>query len=289
MEKFFTQELMWMLGIAGVAGIGLMTLTGRFVAKAQGSFQPHLKRSVIYILVFMLVSALFALSGISVFFRNPGITYIVIQVLCILLAVVHIRGLKKYIRWTDNPRTFWLEILFTIVLIAFGYLSFILVFKFFNRDGYHYLMGTSLFWILIAMFVYRCFQLAIAIPVKVYSLWYYPLHQEIEDPDEDKLKHMLIISFMFQKKTGDTFFTNFRAKAPVDMEFGRLFYYFINDYNERHPNDKIQFTNQMGEPFGWSFYRKPKWYELNTYFVDAEKTFFANRIRENDVIVCLRN
>jgi Type VI secretion system, TssN len=72
------------------------------------------------------------------------------------------------------------------------------------------------------------------------------------------------------------------------MGFGQLFYYFINDYGERHPNNKIEFADNNAAPYGWIFYKKPRWYTINTIYIDAEKTFYANRIRENDVIVCHR-
>ncbi len=45
----------------------------------------------------------------------------------------------------------------------------------------------------------------------------------LEDPDENKLKNMLLISFEFQKGGTDHCFTNFRAKAPADMELRLLF------------------------------------------------------------------
>ncbi len=72
------------------------------------------------------------------------------------------------------------------------------------------------------------------------------------------------------------------------MELGELFYYFINDYNERHPQGQIMFSNGTGKPYGWMFYKKPKWYTILTTYMDSDKTIYLNRIRENDVIVCSR-
>jgi len=72
------------------------------------------------------------------------------------------------------------------------------------------------------------------------------------------------------------------------MELGELFYYFINDYNERHPLEHIQYVNGPGDPHGWMFYKKPKWYNILTRYMDADRTIFLNGIRENDVIVCIR-
>ena len=289
MEKLFTQEVIRMLGIVGFASLGFMMLIGRFINKARGSFQPYLKPTIFYLLVFMLVMSLFALVGLDAVFKRPGFIYIIAQLLCIGAGILHLQVLPRVIKWAGGEKTFWLEALFTLVLCGFGYMAFVLVFKLLNQDGYHFLMATCVIWVLIVQLVYETFRKALQIPVKVYKEWYYPLQTGIKDPDEEKMKHMLVISFQFQKKTTDSFFTNFRAKAPVDMEFGELFYFFINDYNERHPNGKIQYTNEKGEPYGWFFCRKPKWYQFGNGFIDDTKTFFANRIRENDVIVCLRN
>ena len=114
------------------------------------------------------------------------------------------------------------------------------------------------------------------------------MHEEVDDPDESKMKNMLVISFEFQKKPTDKYFTNFRAKAPADMEFGQLFYYFINDYNERHPKEQIEFVSDKGNAHGWIFYRKPRWYSIGTNYIEPENSFFINHIKENDVIVCSR-
>lgn len=72
------------------------------------------------------------------------------------------------------------------------------------------------------------------------------------------------------------------------MDFGELFYYFINDYNERHPHATISYSNETGMPSGWIFFKKPKWYTLFTKYIDSERTIFTNHIRENDIIMCIR-
>lgn len=288
MEKVFTQEIVRMLGVAGIAGFSLMALSGRFISKLRGSFMPYMKPTIIYVLVAVLIFGLIGFAGYADLFKRPGLIYILLQIICVIIGFLNLYYMPRYLKWSGAPRMFWVEVLFTVVVGLFGFMAFIIIFKWMNREGYHYLMASSILWIVIVKFIYHTFQKAIAIPVKVFNKWYYPLHMNMEDPDEDKMKHMLVISFMFQKKTTDDYYTNFRAKAPVDMEFGQLFYYFINDYNERHPNATIEYVNELGQPYGWTFYRKLKWYEFSTNYIDDRKTFFANRIRENDVIVCTR-
>jgi Type VI secretion system, TssN len=150
------------------------------------------------------------------------------------------------------------------VLAAFAFMGFVMVFSMFNREGYQFYIASSVLFFVLAYFIYATFIRAVSIPLKIYARWFYPVHEEVDDPDEDKLKNMLVISFEFQKKKEDQHYTNFRAKAPADMEFGQLFYYFLNDYNERHPNGKIEFLNEQSSPYGWIFYKKPRWYNLST-------------------------
>jgi hypothetical protein len=190
--------------------------------------------------------------------------------------------------WGKDKQTFVPDLIFTFIILLAGAICFMLAYRWLNREGLEISMMFSTLFFIIPLFVWHTFLSALAIPPKVLNQWYYPVHEPMEDPEESKLKNMLLISFEFQKNGQESFFTNFRAKAPVDMELGELFYYFINDYNERHPQGQIHFSNGTGKPYGWMFYKKPKWYTVMTTYMDSDKTIYLNRIRENDVIVCSR-
>lgn len=289
MEKLFSTELLRMLGILGLGGFSLMVIVSRIINKIRGDFQSYLRVSVIYILAASLFFAAIGFLGHPSVFINPMSSFIILQLLFILFGILHVYYLPKLLAWADDEKAFPVTMLFTIIVAIFGYMFFVVVFKWVNRDGYHYVAGASTLFFIIPLLVYRTFLKAIAIPPKILKQWYYPVNEEIQEPNDDKLKNMLVISFEFQKKSDEPHFTNFRAKAPRDMEFSQLFYYFINDYNERHPNGKIEFTEATNEPYGWIFYKKPRWYTINTVYIDTEKSFYANRVRENDVIVCRRS
>jgi hypothetical protein len=288
MSKIFSQQIMMMLGILGIASISIMSVLGVYIGKLRGNFAPYRKPTIIYILISVLVFATIGFAGFSLLFTRPTFTLIGCQIIFFILGLLHINLMHKYLKWSGDDKSFWYELIFTIVVAAFGFMGFIIIFKWMNNEGYEFHISFSVLFFIIAFFVYNTFLKAINIPMKVYNKWYYPVNEELDDPDESKLKNMLVISFEFQKKKTDKFFTNFRAKAPADMEFGKLFYYFINDYNERHPNGKIEFVNEHAAPYGWMFYKKPKWYNFNTKYIETENTFFTNYIRENDVIVCNR-
>jgi hypothetical protein len=289
MENIFTGELLRMIGILGLSGFSLMAIIGRLVGKIRGSFQAYIKPTIFYLLVASLFFAAAGFLGLPSLFGNPLRSFIILQLFFVLLGVLHIYFMPKYLAWSVGDRSFWINVLYTFMVAVFGYMFFVVVFKWMNRDGYHYMAGASAAFFVIPFFVYHTFLKAVAMPPKIFKQWYYPVNVEVQEPDDDKLKNMLVISFEFQKKLNDPHFTNFRAKAPRDMEFGQLFYYFINDYSERHPNSKIEFADKTAGPYGWIFYKKPRWYTISTEYIDSEKSFYANRIRENDVIVCRRS
>ncbi len=281
-------ELQRLLALLGIALVGLSFFTGFLIAKIRGSFKPFSRATIFYILAYGVA---FALAGFCIaggWLHSYLQYYLFFQILFTALGSLHIYTMARTLKWTDT-NTFWPELLLTIVITLLGALAFIMTYRIINREGLETAMATAALFFIPPFFIYKAFTAAVAIPPKILRQWFYPINEHGMEPDESKLKNLLVISFEFQKNKGDKFFTNFRAKAPVDMEFGELFYYFINDYNERHPNSTIKYTEgNTREPYGWIFYKKPRWYTIITSYVDSEKTVFINNIRENDVIICSR-
>jgi hypothetical protein len=125
------------------------------------------------------------------------------------------------------------------------------------------------------------------IPDKIYKKWYYPLDHDIPNLDLLDLTKVLIIQFEFLKSINDTTSTNFKAKAPYNMPFGELFYIFISDYNDSHPQNIIDVTYEPQLPFPWVFFIKSPWWKKDKY-VDPDLTFQDNGIVNNDIIFCQR-
>lgn len=289
MEKVLTNEMSKFLIILGVGVIGLSALMAKMVTKLMGSFKPYKKSTIIYVIVTLLFFALIAVAAHPSLFVEPLNFFIFSQAYFLLFGILHFYFMHQFIRWSGTEKSFLTELLFTIVVAMLGTIAFIIIYGLINKNGMALIMSSSIIFLVIPLFIYQTFTKAIAIPPKIVKQWFYPLHEELGEPDENKMKNLLVISFEFQKQTNDPHYTNFRARAPTDMEFGQLFYYFINDYNERHPNGKIQFTDGTAEPYGWIFYKKTRWYSIVTQYMDAEKTIFNNKIRENDVIICSRS
>jgi hypothetical protein len=281
-------ELNKLLLYLGIGLISFSAIIAVFAKKIRSSFKPFSKRAIWYLLISV---AVFAVTGLFIgasFFSSYNGYFIFFQVLFLLYGGLHIYMMHRKMDWGKEKQSFVPDLIFTFLILLAGSICFMLAYRWLNREGLEISMMFSTLFFIIPLFVWHTFLSALAIPPKVLNQWYYPVHEPMEEPEESKLKNMLLISFEFQKNGQDSFFTNFRAKAPVDMELGELFYYFINDYNERHPQGQIHFTNGTGKPYGWMFYKKPKWYTILTTYMDADKTIYLNRIRENDVIVCSR-
>ena len=126
----------------------------------------------------------------------------------------------------------------------------------------------------------------IALPI--YDSWTFPLNKDIKDPTKEELTNPRVISFEFKKNKDESDITNFRVKAPQAMEFGKLFYFFIIDYNERHPEGKIEFLEEKtNQPSEWVFHFKPNWWSPIKH-VNFTHTVAGNNIKEDTVIICRR-
>jgi hypothetical protein len=288
MEKVITNELTRVLLFLAAGMAGLAAVTSNQIAKAQGSFKPHRKATLTYLVLGFLFFLVIALAAYRPIGARPFTLLLIFQAYFLLLGIIHFYAMNQYLAWSGSSKAFLPELLFTVLLGLGGCAGFIVVYYLLNRNGLQYVMAGSIFFFVLPWFFCQTFRRAVAIPPKILKEWFYPLGEDIDEPEDAKMRNLRVISFEFQKRTNDPHFTNFRAKAPADMDFGLLFYYFINDYNERHGNGKIEISDPAGAPHGWVFYKKSRWYTVVTNYIDAEKTIHNNRIRENDVIICAR-
>lgn len=289
MDTMVNGELSRILLLLGLGVTSISALLYRLIIKIRGSFKPYKETTLLYLFLSLLLFAIIGCTAHWAELKYHFYFYLFYQFYFLLLGIIHIYCMQHYLEWNSDSKGMWLELLFTFTTAILGGAGFVTIYRLFNREGLEFEMLTSTIFFVIPWFTYQTFKKAAAIPPKVLKQWFYPIQEELKEPDERKLKNLLVISFEFQKQNTDIYCTNFRAKAPVDMELGELFYYFINDYNERHPNSRIQYATEMGDAYGWIFYKKPRWYTIMTKYVDIDKTIFKNHIRENDIIICTRS
>lgn len=180
--------------------------------------------------------------------------------------------------------SFWRIFLFTLVLMIASAITIVLI--------YRYLRLDYMFTFFVLSFILPClckeaYKYYMRIPTRTYKLWRYPMNDKMPDLDMIDLTQIEVVQFVFHKKPTDKSQTNFTSKAPLNMNLGQLFFIFINDYNERNPQNTIEYMKDQNNPYAWLFYRKKKWFGRK-FFFDTELSFKENSINPNELIYASR-
>lgn len=272
--------------------IGLLIVSAVLMAlmtKLRKLLKRNKKKAIIYALFILLTFAGTALlSSSKVLNDTPINSFYGFQVLFFLLGILHLYLLRKYFpSLSEDKSEFLSEFLFTVAYCVLGLIAFTNVVNQF-KSPFSYIFIGSVIWFIIPTLFYKLYEFAMQIPVPMFESWHFPMGKEMKDPTKDELANPRVISFEFRKKEDQSDITNFRIKAPQSMEFGKLFYFFILDYNDRHPEGEIEIVEQQTQqPSGWVFHVKPKWYQ-GIKHINFNQTVAANSIKEDDVIICRR-
>ncbi len=257
--------------------------------KLRKLFTKNKKKAILYALLILVTFALVGLLSSSKVFNDSAInSFIGVQSLFLILGGVHVYVLRTFFEDFQEERSdFFKEFLFTIAIVCIGLIAFFNVVSYF-KESFKFIYLSAAFAFLVPFLFYKLYEFAFLIPVPVYKKWMYPLRENIKDPTSVELENPLVISFEFKKNRDTDDITNFRVKAPMGMEFGKLFYFFLNDYNERHPESKIEFLNKKGDhPLGWVFHYKPHWWSTLKH-INFLKTVEGNDLKENHIVICHR-
>lgn len=226
MEKIISDEATKYLLLFGGGAVALYMLIVKFVVKLKGAFKPYQKATILYVLTAMLLFAVTAFLAYPEFIRNTFNAFILFQVIFLLMGTLHVYYMQQKIKWISESKTFVPELLFTVLTCVFGCIGFLLVYRFINNDGLNYVMAASAIFFVIPFFFYKTFLRATSIPPKIVKEWFYPVQQEVAEPEESKLKNLLVISFEFKKQLNDGAITNFRAKAPSDINWPAVLLFY---------------------------------------------------------------
>lgn len=212
--------------------------------------------------------------------------FVAFQVYFAITGAIHFRMFRIYFKKFEAKKIFTeIAISFVTGLFIAAFISMIAGY-FGELDYLNYLVATLLFFI-IPTLCYILFETAISIPAKLHKRWFYPLNSLYPSPQTSEMRNVIILNLVFQKKSNDKDIINFKVKAPRAFDFGRLFYYFINDYNEKNPNGKINHLDEKDQPYGWYFHTKPKWFGSADY-IDPELAIDTNNIKDGATIICQR-
>jgi len=274
------------LGIVIVLMAIVVVLLSLTLSKAKEA-KKYRKPTILYLLVTALCFGIAGLTGFFVIGDSLWDFYVLLQVLFLAIGILHALLLYKLLKWTDKTRFVW-EFIFSIATACLGSVFFLLVYHFLlDVHVLPFTMLTANIWFFVPFLFLQAMTRYRMIPARVFRKWHYPVGKEINDPLDSELVSLLVISFVFHKNQNDPEITTFRAKAPANMEFGRLFYYFVNDYNDRHREGPIEFLDTERHPHGWVFHLKPGFFRRRRY-IDPDHVIKANHIRENSVIICQR-
>lgn len=248
--------------------------------------QKYRSKYIVYLLASLLIFAVFTFLGYSKAITSLFGTYVFYQVVALILGSIHVVIYRYYLEKFEKENR-WLEILFNLIILLFAAIPFLLVYTFINTATYSLYMASALLVFMIPTWVYVTFNAAVSIPAKIYKTWVFPLDDAFPEPMDDEFKDLIVVTFIFSKTPDSQRRTEFRAKSPIRMDFGRLFYHFVYDYNDRNAESPIENYDADGNPQHWVFYLKPKWYGMSKY-IDPDLPMYMNGVEENSVIICQR-
>jgi len=259
-----------------------VVLFGIYLAKVKDAG----KKKKILFLYLAGAGILIALVGLLGFIEFTKLSlWILIVAFAWLLAIgiLHVWFFEKIIPLENKNLG---KILFTMALCFFGYGLVTLSYKLYFHTPFPRFYLLPAFFFIVPTFVIIAFNNFIKIPVKVYRAWDFPVPGTLPDPSDNEMADPIIINFEIRKQIEDSR-TIFKAKAPKVMDMGRLFYFFIIDYNSRNPNSPILIIDSNNKPFKWSFQMTPNIF-TGKKRLDPELSVSANRIKENASIICER-
>ncbi len=264
----------------------LVLLTLRLLSRKTPGFKKRRKKYYLYLLSAIAIMAIFTAILYNLKQTTLMLRYFSFLAFAFTLGTLHVYFYREFFMKFDS-NNYFKEILYAFITSCALLVPVLMIATFFTDLQYlgYYFLITAAFTIPSCFFV--LFNYSVSIPTKLYSKWYYPLGKKYETPKHYELKNMIVLNFMFYKNTKESYMTSFKAKAPKDMDFGRLFFFFINDYNDRKTTTRIELTEDSGDPYGWYFYTKPKWYGASRH-IDSELTVEQNNLSDGDIVVCQR-
>lgn len=266
--------------------IAIAMMLSIFVGIKVPKFRQEKKKYFVYIIIQGLLFLIFGAILYNLKDTTLNARFLTTQLYMLIMGMLHVYAFRGYFKRFDT-KAIYKELAIAIVTAIFLSAFLIMIVVHFRELQYLiYTLGAILFFI-VPTLCYIMFETAVSIPAKLHKRWFYPVNSKYPSPQAADMRNIIILNFVFQKKENDKDIINFKVKAPRAFEFGKLFYYFINDYNEKNPNSQIHYIDKKGEPYGWYFYSKPKWFSASEY-IDPEHAIDTNNIKDGETIICQR-
>jgi len=258
-----------------------------FSQKASEFKQKYKSKFYIYLFSMVFIYTIIALLGYNKLFSGNNLyEFIFYQICALIIGIVHVYAYRAYFEKFGFKKS-GMEYLFALLSVFYASVPFMLIYSFLNGTELTYLMLGHFILFFIPTFLNNTFNYAMGIPPRIYVTWQFPEnYKEAAGVSDDEMRDLVVFTFLMDRDKNATKYSVYRGKGPTRIDFGRLFYNFVLDYNERHPGEKIQIEDENGL-FSWVFFLQPKWYEPTKY-IDPKLTLYMNGIEENSVIFCMR-
>jgi len=282
LKYFVSKELLVPLLI--ILALSMIVVTV-FSAKVKG-FKEIKRKFWYYALIDILVTGIFFLIIYNLKQTAVMFRFFALEIFFLIIGSIHVYLYRKVFKSlkTDKILT---ETLFALLISFFATIPIIFLIVY-NKDN-NYLIDffIPLIAFILPTLVYRFYETSVSIPMALYNKWYYPTTKVYEDAGINEFKNTIVLDLYFYKKAEDTNLTKFKVKAPRAMNFGRLFYFFVKEYNEKHLGNQISLFDTNNTPYGWYFFLKPNWYG-KTKRIDTELSVENNNLHDKMSIICQR-
>ncbi|UCA61772.1 TssN family type VI secretion system protein [Chryseobacterium rhizoplanae] len=240
-----------------------------------------------YIVGVIIINAVIALLGYNRLFTGSALSeFVFYQVGALLMGGVHCY-VYRHLFNKFGGKTLGLEYLFIITVIFYCMIPFTLIYTFLNGMTFAFLMMGQYIIFLVPTLVNETFNRAMNIPPEIYKTWQFPEnYKTLPGVTDEEMKDLMVFTLLIDKDRDAKNYSAYKAKGPTRIDFGRLFYSFVLDYNEKHSENELKVEGENGF-YNWVFFLQPKWYETTKY-VDADLPLYMNGIEENSVVICTR-
>jgi hypothetical protein len=245
--------------------------------------EKNRKKILLYLLAGGILIGLTFIIGFKEFPTLPYWIFIAANIWLLGIGILHVWLYDKVIPGQGSDT--W-KILFTLALFFFGYSLIFLLYKFVIKGAFPWIFLSPGFFFLAPALIITAFDHFTDIPARVFREWNFPPPGTLSDPSDSEMADPIIINFEIRKGINDNR-TVFKAKAPKGMTLGRLFYYFVMDYNSRYPDNTVLISVGENSYFKWSFFITGSIFSGKTY-PDPDLTISDNKIKENASVICER-
>jgi len=255
---------------------------GIYLAKVKGAG----KKKWVLLLYLIVTGVLVGLiSGLAYheFTALPFWIFVTAQIWALTVGILHAWLFEKIVPLESNKAG---KIFFALAIAFLGYWLMALSYYLYFQIPFPRLFLLPFFLFIAPTFVVIAFDYFTRIPVRIYKVWDFPAPGTLADPSDDEMADPVIVNFEICRNTGDRR-TVFKAKAPRSMELGKLYYFFISDYNSRNANNPIEIKEGENKLCKWTFFRTAGIFR-GRIRLDPELSISENRIKENDSVICDR-